>query len=149
MPEHDANHGKLGECGCGVTFEVESQPTVATDPGEGPLDDPSFRQDFEASGAGSLHDLQFPCSCALDYARYFLPDVSVTRKDAFNKRERSPGSTQKDEVSVTLVNIGVMNDDIQQETQPVDQDVPLATLDLFVRVEARSVERSPFFGGLL
>ena len=70
-PENDADHGKSGECGrgCGVTFEVACQPTIAIDSGEGPLDDPSFWQDFEACSIGALHDLQFLCSCVLDYTR--------------------------------------------------------------------------------
>ena len=54
-------------------------------------------------------------------------------------------STQQLEGAVTVLNIGGMNDDIQQETQRVDQDVPLATLDLLARVVARRVERRPPF----
>ena len=49
------------------------------------------------------------------------------------------------EGSITVLNISGMNDHVQQETQRVDQDVPLATLDLFARVVARRVERSPPF----
>ena len=70
-PEHDADHGKPGECGrgCGVTFEVTCQPTIVMDSGDGPFDDPSFRLDFEVRGTGLLQDLQFLCSCVLDYTR--------------------------------------------------------------------------------
>jgi hypothetical protein len=32
--------------------------------------------------------------------------------------------------SITVLNISRMNDDAQQEAQRIDQDVPLATLDL-------------------
>ena len=45
----------------------------------------------------------------------------------------------------TVLNIGRMNDDVQQEAQRVDQDVPLATLDLLARVVARRIEPSPPF----
>ena len=38
--------------------------------------------------------------------------------------------------SITVLNIGGMNDDVQQETQRVDQDVPFATFDLFMVVKA-------------
>jgi hypothetical protein len=34
------------------------------------------------------------------------------------------------EGAIAILNIGGMNDNVQQETQRVDQDVPLATLDL-------------------
>ena len=42
--EHDANHGKPDEGGDGpgVAFEVAGEPAVASDPGEGPFDDPPF-----------------------------------------------------------------------------------------------------------
>ena len=36
-----------------------------------------------------------------------------------------------------------MNDDVQQQAQRVDQDVPLATLDLLARVVARRIEPRP------
>ena len=42
-------------------------------------------------------------------------------------------------------NIGGMNDNVQQETQRVDQDVPLATFELRARVVARRIEPSPPF----
>jgi hypothetical protein len=38
-----------------------------------------------------------------------------------------------------------MNDNVRQETQRVDQDVPLAALDLLARVVALKIKpRSPF-----
>jgi hypothetical protein len=63
----------------------------------------------------------------------------------FNEREQSPRQAQKVESTVTVVNIGRMNDHAQQEAQRVDQDVPLATLDLLARVVARRIERRPPF----
>jgi hypothetical protein len=40
------------------------------------------------------------------------------------------------ESTITVLNVSGMNDDVQQEAQRVDQDVPLATLDLLARVVA-------------
>jgi hypothetical protein len=40
------------------------------------------------------------------------------------------------EGSITVLHIGGMNNDIQQETQRINQDVPLATLDLLARIVA-------------
>ena len=47
-------------------------------------------------------------------------------------------------VAIAILNIGGMNDNVQQETQRVDQDVPLATLDLLARVVARRIKQSSF-----
>ena len=54
--QQDADYGETGECsdGAGVTFEVASQAAIAADPSEGPFDNPSIRQDVEASSGGSL-----------------------------------------------------------------------------------------------
>jgi hypothetical protein len=47
--------------------------------------------------------------------------------------------------TITILNIGRMNDDAQQEAQRVDQDVPLATFDLLARVVARRIKPRPPF----
>ena len=49
---------------------------------------------------------------------------------------------------ITILNVGRMNDDIQQEPQRVDQDVPFATLDLLARVVAKDRAKTPFCGPL-
>ena len=54
--QQNADHGETGECsgGAGVTFEVASHAAIAADPSEGRFDNPSLRQDFEASSGRSL-----------------------------------------------------------------------------------------------
>jgi len=49
------------------------------------------------------------------------------------------------EGAIAILNIGRMDDDIQQEAQRVDRDVPLATFDFFARVVARRIEPRPPF----
>ena len=87
--EHDADHGEADEGGDGhsVTLEVASQPAIATDPGEGPFDNPPFGQDREARNVGSLHDLQHPCSSSPDDERHLLSGIATIGKDAVDKRE--------------------------------------------------------------
>src|SRR5262245_23406294 len=58
------------------------------------------------------------------------------RQNALDEREQSARAAQKMECSITVLNVGRMNDDAQQETQRIDQDVPLATFDLLARVVA-------------
>ena len=122
-----------------------SQAAIATDPGERPFDNPPFGQDLEARNFGSLHDLQLPCSCAPDNERHLLSGIAPISKDAFDEREQSSCPAQQQEGAVTVLNIGGMNDNVQQEAQRVDQDVPLATLDLLARVVARRIEPRPPF----
>jgi hypothetical protein len=49
---------------------------------------------------------------------------------------RCPCCQQQRKCSIAVLNVGGMNDNVQQETQRVDQDVPLATFDLLARVVA-------------
>lgn len=145
--KHDADHGETDECGdgAGITFKIASQPAIAADPGEGPFDNPSLRQDFEASSSGSLDDLQSPYSGACDHASHLLTSVAAVGEDKLDEREQSSRSAQQVESTIPVLNIGGMNNNVQQETQRVDQDVPLATLDLLARVVARRIKRRPPF----
>ena len=58
--------------------------------------------------------------------RHLVSRVSAISKDAFDEREQSSRSTQQVESPITVLNISGMNDDVQQEAQCVDQDVPLS-----------------------
>ena len=146
-PEHDADHGEANECrdGCRVAFEVTSQAAIATDPGKRPFNDPTFRQDLKARRIGSLHDLQLPCSCAPDDEGHLLACISAISKDTLDEWKQSACPTQERERPIPVLNISWMHDDVQQETQRVDQDVPLATFDLLARVVARRIEPRPPF----
>jgi hypothetical protein len=55
----------------------------------------------------------------------------------------APGATV--EMPITVLNIGGTNNDVQQETQRIDQDVPLATLDLScLRRSPKDQAQTPF-----
>src|SRR6516164_71911 len=118
---------------------------IAADPSECPFDDPSFGQDLETDGLGSLYNLQLPCPGAPHDERHLLSRIATVGKDALDEGEQSACSAQQMECSIAVLNVGGMNDNVQQETQRVDQDVPLATFDLLARVVARRIEPSPPF----
>jgi hypothetical protein len=136
--EHDADHSEADEGGDGwcVAFEVASQAAVATDPRERPLDNPSFGQHLESSGIRSLDDLQSPGTGAPHGHSHLASRVSAISEYAFNERKQASRPPQQMESTITVLNVSGMNDDVQQEAQRVDQDVPLATLDLLARVVA-------------
>jgi len=146
-PEHDADHGEADERNDGgrIAFEVARQAAVATDPCERPLDYPAFWQNLKSSSVRSLDDLQSPSPGAPYGQCHLASGISAISKNAFDEREQSSCPAQQMESTITVLNIGRMNDDIQQEAQRVDQDVPFATLDLLARVVARRIERRPPF----
>jgi hypothetical protein len=71
--------------------------------------------------------------------------TNVATVVALDEWEQSSRPAQQLKCSITVLNIGRMNDDVQQQTQRVNQNVPLATLDLLARVVARRIERRPPF----
>ena len=145
--QHDTDHGEAdkGSDGAGVAFEVASQATVTTDPRERSFDDPPFRQHLKSSSVRSLDDLQPPGTSAPHDERHLLSRIATVGKDALDEGEQSACPAQQMECSIAVLNVGGMNDNVQQETQRVDQDVPLATFDLLARVVARRIEPSPPF----
>ena len=74
------------------------------------------------------------------------PAYPPSAKMLFDEREQSSGSAQQNGKHHHYSEcLGRMNDDIQQEAQRVDQDVPFATFDLLARVVARRIEPRPPF----
>jgi hypothetical protein len=106
---------------------------------------PAFGQDLEARHIGSLHDLQPPCPSAQRDERHLRACISAISKDTFDEGKQSSRPAQQLEGTVAILNISRMDDDVQQEAQRVDQDVPLATFDFLARVVARRIEPSPPF----
>jgi len=124
---------------------------VAADPSQGSLDHPSFWQDDEAPGdIGSLDDLDLPCAgsrgCCAN-ARSLIAAIGV---DALDEGELSSRSfVEHQRRTIAVLDIGGMNDDIQQEAERVDEDVALAARDLLASIEALWIEAfAPFWAAL-
>ena len=145
--QHDADHGEAeeGGDGSGVTLEVAGQAAVAADPGKGALDDPALGQDDEAMGIAALDDFQLPGAGLGDDLGHLWPLVGGIGKDAFDKREGSPGRAQQVACTIAVLHVGRVDGDAQQEAQRIDQDVALAAGDFLARIKALRVERSAPF----
>jgi hypothetical protein len=55
---------------------------------------------------------------------------------------------QQCDAAVAILNAGGMNDGVQQQTQRVDQNVPLLTLDQLARIEPVRIDAGPPFSAL-
>ena len=67
-------------------------------------------------------------------------------EDAFDEGEAAARAAIEDQPSaITILDVGRMDDDVQQEAERVDENVPLAARDLLARVIARRIERRPPF----
>ena len=147
-PEHEADHGEADEGGdgCGVALEVAGQATVAADPGERAFHDPAFGQDHEAMQLGAFDDLELPGAGPGDRRGGRGALIAGVGEDAFDEREGAARRSIEDqERAVAVLHIGGMDDDVQEQAERVDQDVPLAAGDLLGAVVAAVVGR---LGGL-
>ena len=123
---------------------------MASDPGQGSFDDPAFGQDDEVMSFTALDDLEHPASGVGDRGCGLGALISGIGEDALDEREEAPRACIKDQSrAVAILQIGWMDDDVQQEAERVDQDVPLAARDLLSRIEALRVKRAaPFCAAL-
>ncbi len=146
--EHDADHGETNERrgGSCIALEVTREASIVTDPGEGSLNDPPFGQDDEAMQFIALDDLQRPGAGLGDGGRGFGSLVAGIGEDAFDEREQAPRApVENEQGTIAILHVGRMNDDVQQETERVDENMPFAARDLLARIEALRVERAAPF----
>ena len=133
---HQIDHGEIDHILAAFRehLVVFAHTPVSTDPGEGALDDPAVRKKFEANGiVRPLHDVEHPASQLFCPADEF-PRVSAVGPDALQPRKQSPQFAQHEFGTIAILHIGRMHHDGQDQPQRVDDDVPLATLDLLARV---------------
>jgi hypothetical protein len=145
--KHETDHCEADEgCdGCGMAFKVSHQTSVSTDPGEGPLDDPSFWQHDEAVEIGTFDDLDLPATGGRYDRGHFRSLISSIGEDPFNKRKPPSGLAQQITRAVAILDIGWKNTHAEQKAEGVDEDVTLAARNLLARIEALRVQRrAPF-----
>ena len=139
-PWHNLDHGELdnGFCCAGRMFDIAGDAPVASDPGQGALDDPSFRKNFKALCPGfSAHDLEPPSACSCDGFRSFRTLISLIGENTFDERKSSPGATvQHRRRAVTVLNTGWVNDDPHHQSERIDEHMALDPFGLPARVKA-------------
>ena len=94
----------------------------------------------------TLDDLQGPDAGLGDGCGQRRSLVAGIGEDALDERVAAARAPIEDEpCAIAILHIGRMDDDVQQEAERVDEDVPLVALDLLARIVALRVERAvPF-----
>jgi hypothetical protein len=146
--KHDADHSEADES-CGgsrVALEVTHKAPVVADPGERALDDPALGQDDEAMQFVALDDLDLPGARLCDGCCRLRSLVAGIGENALDEGEETARTAIEDAWrAVSILHRGRMDDDVQQEAERIDEDVPLAARDLLARIKALRVERgAPF-----
>jgi hypothetical protein len=128
-----------------VPLEVPGQTAIAADPSEGALDDPAFGQHDKSMGVTALYDLDRARSSGGGDRGQLRPLITAISEDALNKREASSCLAQHRAGSIAILHIGRRYSHAQQQTEGINEDMPLAAGDLFARIEALRVEPSAPF----
>ena len=146
--EHDADHGQPdeGSDGAGVSLEIARQAAIAADPGQGSFNDPALRQDDKFVQFVALDDLDHPMAGVGSGSRGAWSLVAGIGEDALDEGEQAAGASIENQPGpVAVLNVGGMDDDVQQEAERIDQDMALAPGDLLARIKPLRVKRgAPF-----
>ena len=94
----------------------------------------------------ALDDRQLPGAGLGDGGRGLLPPVPGISEDKLDEGEEAACAPIEDEQSaVAILHSGRVDDDVQQQAERVDQDMPFAAGDLLGRIKALRVKRgAPF-----
>lgn len=146
--EHDSDHSETDKGGGGscVALEVAREASIVADPRQGSFDDPALWQDDEAVQFVALDDLELPGSGFCDGRGHLGALVAGIGEDALDEREAATRALIENQPgAVAILHIGRMDDDVQQEAERIDENMPLAARDLLARIKALRVERgAPF-----
>lgn len=94
---------------------------------------------------GTLDDFDLPGADVGDDLRDAWPLVCGIGEELDDRREAALGVAQQAADAIAILQVGAMDDDVQQQAEGVDDDVPLAAGDLLARVVALRVDRGPPF----
>ena len=146
--EHDADHCETDKRrgGSRVALEVAGEAPTVADPGKRSLDDPAFGKHDEAMQFIALDDRQLPGAGLGNGGRGLRPPVPGISEDKLDEGEEAACAPIEDEQSaVAILHSGRVDDDVQQQAERVDQDMPFAAGDLLGRIKALRVKRgAPF-----
>ena len=146
--EHDADHGQPDKGGDGarVALEIARQAAIAADPCQRAFDDPALGQDDEFVQFVALDDLDDPSARLCSRQRGASALIAGIGEDLHDEGPQGAGPFVEHKLNaIAVLNVGGMNDDVQQEAKRIDKDMALAPGDLLARIKPLRVKRrAPF-----
>lgn len=94
---------------------------------------------------GALDDFDLPSAGIGDDLGDAWPLVARIGEELGERGKAASGIAQQSTDAVAILQVGAVDDDVQQQAEAVDDDVPLAPRDLLARVVALRVDRGPPF----
>ena len=76
------------------------------------------------------------------------PLIAAVGKQLFQERIHPEKGCKKQDAAVAILNIGGVNDRVEQQTQRIYENMALLALDLFARIIAMRIDTGPPFSAL-
>src|ERR1700735_3953446 len=116
---------------------VFAQTAAATQPGEGPLDDPTLRYQDEAFGTRRpFDDLQEPQPVAENPGHQPVTHIDAVGVNRLHPGERSAALIEDQLAPVVVLHVGRRNHNGQHQTQSIYHQMPLPTGDFLAAIIA-------------
>ena len=80
--------------------------------------------------------------------RKFWPLIPAVGEERLQKWKHAEQCRHDENASIAILNVGRMNDGVEQETYCVDKNVPLLALDLLARIVPMRINARPPFSEL-
>ena len=116
---------------------IPGQPAASPEPGEGALDNPSPGQEFEPlRGVRALYDLDGPIADPVQCAAQFRSGIAAVGEDMAQPGAGMTDGFQNPWRAIPVLDVGGMNDQPEQQSDGVDDDMAFASLELLACVKA-------------
>ena len=139
-----------GKCVAVQALPILGQPAASVEPADGPLHDPALGQHDELRGVGSLDDLHVDLAAGAFQSLLELRTlVAAVGVEPQQKRKQAEHRAHQQDTAVAVLDVGRMDDGVQQQPLGIYQDMALLAFDLLARVKAGRIDRAPPFSALL
>ncbi len=133
-----------------AVLPILGEAATSIEPADGSLDDPALRLDDKAlrivATADDLgHEVGHDIGDAVGEDR---PGIGAVREQLAQKGELSEQSGQQQHATIAVLYVGSGDQGVQQQPEPVDQDVAFLPLDQLAGVKAMRIDRRPPFSAL-
>ena len=152
LSEHEADRGEAqeGEALAVEVLPILGEPAAAIEPCDGALDDPSLGQDRKSFDVvGALDDLGFEIR---QHARQAVVEggslIGRVGKELGQDWMQPEHRGEQQDAAIAVLDVGGMNDGVQQQAECIYEKVALLALDFLARIIARRVDPGPPFSAL-
>ena len=117
-----------------------AKAAASVEPPDGSLDNPAFGQHHKLPSIGALDDLHVDLTAGtLQSLLELRPLIAAVGVEFQQEREHAEQRAHEQNAAVPILDVGGMDDRVQQQALRIYQDMALLAFDLLSRIVARQV----------